>query len=55
MLTRRQLWRRVKTPNYKSIHEIHSIPIIRGKVKLLHRHVKFKNIDPNNDIKYFSD
>ena len=58
MLTRRQIWRRVKPPNYKSIHEIHeiySIPKIRGNVKFVDKHVKFKKIDPNNDIKYFSD
>ena len=55
MLTRRQIWRRVKPPNYKSIHEIYSIPKIRGNVKFVDKHVKFKKIDPNNDIKYFSD
>ena len=46
---------KVKPPNYKSIHEIYSIPKIRGNVKFVDKHVKFKKIDPNNDIKYFSD
>ena len=55
MLTRRQIWRRVKPLIINRYMKYIVFQKIRGNVKFVDKHVKFKKIDPNNDIKYFSD
>ena len=59
MLSRRQRWRRLKptkytiTKNYDSSPDM-IIPSIKGRVEFLKKYVKFREFDPNKDIKYYT-